>query len=161
VGTAEIENILKCDVLCVVLQLIANSVFTIFVVHVFTCLLTCECPQEGKSSEHHVQMHSEKQSLNFKCVLVLLCVLPKWQCNSSPSVQFPLNTSYLRSICTSRLKSCLTSYRVATNLEYSGNFLKLENSWNSQGILCNLKEKLQHKIILVGLNICIKHLLTR
>jgi len=38
--------------------------------------------------------------------------------------------------------------RVATNLEkpenleYSGNSLNLENSWNSQGILCNFREKL-------------------
>jgi len=36
--------------------------------------------------------------------------------------------------------------RVATNLEkpgnqeYSGNSLNLENSWNSQGFLCNLRD---------------------
>ena len=30
--------------------------------------------------------------------------------------------------------------RVAKNLEYSGNSLNLENSWNSQGILYNLRE---------------------
>jgi len=28
------------------------------------------------------------------------------------------------------------------NLEYSGNCLNLENSWNSKGILCNFREKL-------------------
>jgi len=28
------------------------------------------------------------------------------------------------------------------NLEYPGNYLNLENSWNSQGILYNLREKL-------------------
>jgi len=28
------------------------------------------------------------------------------------------------------------------NLEYSGNSLNLENSWNTHGILCNLREKL-------------------
>jgi len=36
-------------------------------------------------------------------------------------------------------------YRVATNLEnleYSGISLNVENSGNSQGILCNLREKL-------------------
>ena len=36
-------------------------------------------------------------------------------------------------------------YRVATNLEsleYSGISLNLENSWDSPGILCNLREKL-------------------
>jgi len=34
------------------------------------------------------------------------------------------------------------SDRVTTNLEYSGNSLNLEKSWNSQEILCNLREKL-------------------
>ena len=29
------------------------------------------------------------------------------------------------------------------NLEYSGNSLSLEHSWNSRGILCNLREKLK------------------
>jgi len=28
------------------------------------------------------------------------------------------------------------------NLEYAGISLNLENSWNSQGILCNVREKL-------------------
>jgi len=32
-------------------------------------------------------------------------------------------------------------HRVATNLEYSGISLNMENSGNSQGILCNLREK--------------------
>jgi len=32
------------------------------------------------------------------------------------------------------------SDRMATNLEYSGIFLNMENSWNSWGILCNLRE---------------------
>jgi len=31
-------------------------------------------------------------------------------------------------------------YRVATNLEYSGISLNMQNSWNSQEILCNLRE---------------------
>jgi len=38
--------------------------------------------------------------------------------------------------------SCML-YRVATNLEnveYSGISLNMENSWNSQGILCSLRE---------------------
>jgi len=30
---------------------------------------------------------------------------------------------------------------VATNLEYAGISLNMENSWNSQGIMCNLREK--------------------
>jgi len=29
---------------------------------------------------------------------------------------------------------------VVTNLEYLGIFLNVENSWNSPGILCNLRE---------------------
>jgi len=36
-------------------------------------------------------------------------------------------------------------FKVATNLknqEYSTVSLNMENSWNSQGILCNLREKL-------------------
>jgi len=32
------------------------------------------------------------------------------------------------------------SYRMATDLEYSRIFLNVENLWNSQGILCNLRE---------------------
>jgi len=32
--------------------------------------------------------------------------------------------------------------KVATNLEYSGISLNMENAENSQGILCNLREKL-------------------
>jgi len=36
----------------------------------------------------------------------------------------------------------LFKLRVATNLEYSGISLNMENSWNSLGILCKLREKL-------------------
>jgi len=47
----------------------------------------------------------------------------------------------------------------ATNLEYSGISLNMENSGNFQGILCNLgkncnKQKVRHS------NICVKQLLT-
>jgi len=58
--------------------------------------------------------------------------------------------------------------RVATNLEnleYSGMSLNTENSGNSQGILCSLREKLYQKtnkqsILVCHSNICVKQLLT-
>ena len=54
--------------------------------------------------------------------------------------------------------------RVATNvenLEYSAISLNVENSWNSQGILCNLRENvLTNEIVSVRSNICKKQLLT-
>jgi len=43
------------------------------------------------------------------------------------------------------------------NLEYSGISLSVENSWNSQGILCNLRENiLTNEIVSVRSNICKK-----
>jgi len=56
---------------------------------------------------------------------------------------FELGREYAR-VC-STLLLLLSLYRMATNLEKPGilgNSLNLENSWNSQGILCNLREKL-------------------
>jgi len=45
------------------------------------------------------------------------------------------------------------------NLEYSSISLNIENSGNSHGILCNLREKnLNNKVFLVHhSNICVKH----
>jgi len=53
--------------------------------------------------------------------------------------------------------------RVATNLEYLEIFLNVEYSGNSQGILCNLREKIvTNKVFLVcHSNVCVKQLLTR
>jgi len=47
------------------------------------------------------------------------------------------------------MRACLSVNRVATNLEnweYSGISLNMESLWNSQGILCNLREKLKQSI---------------
>jgi len=41
---------------------------------------------------------------------------------------------------TTSYAGCIYLYRVATNLEYSGISLNMENPGNSQGILCNLGE---------------------
>jgi len=46
------------------------------------------------------------------------------------------------------------------NLEYSGISLNMENSGNSQGILCNLRGKLKQNILVRHSNICVKQLLT-
>jgi len=37
--------------------------------------------------------------------------------------------------------SVISGWSKAGNLEYRGISLNIENSWNSQGILCNLREK--------------------
>jgi len=53
--------------------------------------------------------------------------------------------TYLLHITTRPTAAAADYYRVATNLEnleYSRISLNMENSGNSQGILCNLREKL-------------------
>jgi len=69
---------------------------------------------------------------------------PSTRCEYDRTTRPGRSTAFLRDHSTSwlgcRVAQKRTISRVATNLEYSGISLNMENSWNSQGILCNLRE---------------------